>query len=135
MSDQLQLDPTWPGLETPADQLEVDVDALLALATKLETEADFLAGSESGTPAKLAADTNLPCASFGTWQTAYEMEAGHSEARHYVVHYFTELVELMRETARLAREAAGRHAQTDQALQQAFGQQQGSLDDRPVEVG
>lgn len=126
MSNQLELDPSWPGLDAPAGQVEVDVEALYALADKLESEADQLSGDGAGTPARLEADTSLPCPAFGSWQTAIEMEQGHSEARRVIVHYFRETVELMREAARLARQTAESHERNDQALQESLQQTQTS---------
>lgn len=136
MTDELTLDPSWQGLEVPAGQLEVNVDTLLEAAERLEREADFLAGSGTGTPARLAEGTNLPCASFGTWQTAYEMETGHNEARRHVVGLFDDIVRVMRETADLARRTALAHQQADQHIQTRLNSQQASLGggDRPTQV-
>lgn len=136
MADELSLDPSWPGLDAPAGQLEVDVDALLDMAARLEREAAYLEGSGSGTPTRLAQDTNLPCATFGTWQTALEMEAGHTEARRHVVHLFDEVVRVMRETAALARKTALEHQRADEAIQARLNGQQAALGggDRPVQV-
>ena len=136
MTDELTLDPSWRGLDAPAGQLEVDVDTLLEAADRLEREADFLAGNGTGTPARLADQTNLPCASFGGWQTAYEMEAGHTEARRAVVNLFEDVVQVLRETAALARRTALAHQQTDEAIQARLQGQQAALadTDRPTQV-
>jgi hypothetical protein len=129
VTDELTLDPSWQGLDAPAGQLEVDVAALLEAADRLEREADFLAGSGTGTPARLAELTNLPCASFGGWQTAYEMEAGHTEARRHVVNLFDDVVQVLLETAALARRTALAHQQTDEAIRARLQGQQAALAD------
>jgi hypothetical protein len=127
VTDEIRLDPSWPGLDVPAGQLEVDLDALLDLARRLEREANYLSGDGAGTPTRLAEETSLPCVPFGTWQTAYEMEAGHAEARRHVVHVFGELVQAMRDTAAMARQTAGAHGRVDDDLRADLDGRQAAL--------
>lgn len=134
VAGELTLDSSWPGLDAPAGQIEVDVDVLLELADRLDREADYLEGGGSGTPTQLATDTNVPCGSFGTWQTAYQMEAGHTESRRHVVSFFGQLVLVMRRTAELARGTAEAHQQAEQAIQANMDGRQTALGDQPAQA-
>jgi hypothetical protein len=122
---------TWPGLQVRPGGLEMDPEALIAAAARLEAIGASVGDESAGAVSPLHQATAQPAGTsfFGGWDVAREVAEGYRVAQEAIVECYLRLVHETHNAAALLRENAGETARVDRHGAAAMDRQHAVVDE------
>src|SRR5690606_7843863 len=129
-TSRVRLDPSWPGLTAPAQEVRVDPDTLERIGAVLTGQASSMTADNSALPpgisylddarrsttVGLEKDTGMGEGEpwFGEWPTAVQMEHGLTTDQGSILHYYRLLADQLRAAGELFKATADDYREIDQ---------------------